>query len=473
MSEIGSIVSALGGGSGVDMVKLASDLAAAQFALRNERLTEQGEKLDRQISAASSIKNMLSMLASALGDRVRTGDLSSQPSVANGTVAAASSPVGTTGSGTYSLEVITLAKSQTLASPAFAAGSTVVGAGTLTLRFGTATGASFSEDAGHAPVNITIASGATLSDIASAINAKNAGVTAYVAQTSLGAQLVMKGAEGGQNGFIVEASETVGEEGLAALAWNPAAGGDPARLLAQSGDASFKLDGLAMTSASNTTGTVAPGLSLKLTGTNGGSPTQISFGSPAAAISTAMQDLVSALNEVAGELRAATDPLTGDLSRDPGARTLQRSLSRLAGEIVMPSAPEGTPRTLSDLGLAIERDGTFRLDSQRLQATLARDPNGAAAMFTVGLFGVYATVDKISRAASTTGDPGALAGSIKRYQSQSTDVREALAKLADQQETLRANMVARFAKADTRISASKSTLSFLQSQIDAWNAGKD
>ena len=473
MSEIGSIVSALGGGSGVDMVKLANDLAAAQFALRNDRLTEQSEKLDRQVSAASSIKNMLSMLASALGDRVRTGDLSSQPSVANGTVAAASSPVGTTGSGTYSLEIFTLAKSQTLASPAFAAGSTVVGAGTLTLRFGTATGASFSEDAGHAPVNITIASGATLSDIASAINAKNAGVTAYVAQTSLGAQLVMKGAEGGQNGFIVEASETVGEEGLAALAWNPAAGGDPARLLAQSGDASFKLDGLAMTSASNTTGTVAPGLSLKLTGTNGGSPTQISFASPTPAISTAMQDLVSALNEVAGELRAATDPLTGDLSRDPGARTLQRSLSRLAGEIVMPGAPEGTPRTLSDLGLAIERDGTFRLDSNRLQATLARDPNGAAAMFTAGLFGVYATVDKISRAASTTGDPGALGGSIKRYQSQSTDVREALAKLADQQETLRANMVARFAKADTRISASKSTLSFLQSQIDAWNAGRD
>jgi len=473
MSEIGSIVSALGGGSGVDMVKLANDLAAAQFALRNDRLTEQSEKLDRQVSAASSIKNMLSMLASALGDRVRTGDLSSQPSVANGTVAAASSPVGTTGSGTYSLEIFTLAKSQTLASPAFAAGSTVVGAGTLTLRFGTATGASFSEDAGHAPVNITIASGATLSDIASAINAKNAGVTAYVAQTSLGAQLVMKGAEGGQNGFILEASETVGEEGLAALAWNPAAGGDPARLLAQSGDASFKLDGLAMTSASNTTGTVAPGLSLKLTGTNGGSPTQISFASPTPAINTAMQDLVSALNEVAGELRAATDPLTGDLSRDPGARTLQRSLSRLAGEIVMPGAPEGTPRTLSDLGLAIERDGTFRLDSKRLQATLARDPNGAAAMFTAGLFGVYATVDKISRAASTTGDPGALGGSIKRYQSQSTDVREALAKLADQQETLRANMVARFAKADTRISASKSTLSFLQSQIDAWNAGRD
>mgnify|MGYP006191279829 CR=1 FL=1 len=45
-----------------------------------------------------------------------------------------------------------------------------------------------------------------------------------------------------------------------------------------------------------------------------------------------------------------------------------------------------------------------------------------------------------------------------------------LSKLAEQQETLRASMVARFAQADSRVAASKSTLSFLQSQIDVWNA---
>jgi flagellar capping protein FliD len=166
-----------------------------------------------------------------------------------------------------------------------------------------------------------------------------------------------------------------------------------------------------------------------------------------------MADLVNALNEVAGELRTATDPLTGDLARDSGARALQRSLSSLAGEIVMPSAGDGTPRTLADLGLATERNGTFRLDSKRLQATLARDPAGAAAMFTAGLFGVYATFDKLSRSATTTGNPGSLGGSIKRYQTQSTSVHEALSKLTAQQETLRANLVSRFSKADTRISA--------------------
>jgi flagellar hook-associated protein 2 len=473
MSEMSSIIAGLGAGSGIDMVKLASDLADAQFALRNDRLAAKTEELEQQISAASSLKNTLSMLASALGDRVRAGDLAVKPQIGNSAVATASSPMGTTGSGSYSLEVLSLARGQTLASPAVADPAAVVGAGSLTFRFGTTDGAGFTADTEQTAVTVDIASGSTLSDIANAINAKNAGISAYVAQTPQGAQLVLKGAEGAKSGFIVEAAETAGEEGLAALAWNPAAGGDPGRLLAASADARFKLDGIAMTSASNDVGAVAPGLALKLTGTNAGASTTIGFPSPVGTISSAMQDIVNAFNEVVSELNVATDPMTGDLARDPGARALKRTLSELSGIEIMPNAPEGAPRTLADLGLAIQRDGTFRLDTARLDATLARDPGGVAAMFTTGLYGIYATVDRISRQASRTGDPGSLAGSIARYQSQSTDVSEETAKLADQQERLRANMVARFAKADTRIAASQSTLSFLQSQIDAWNAGKD
>jgi flagellar hook-associated protein 2 len=472
-TSIGSIVTALGGGSGIDMSKLATDLAEAQFALRNDRLTAQSEQLEKQISSASTLKNMISQLSSALGDRVRTGDLSSQPSVANSSVASASSPSGTVGSGAYSLEVLSLAKAQTLTGPAYAASTATVGAGTLTLRFGATTSSSFTADASRNPVSIEIKPGMTLADVASAINAKGAGVKAYVAQTTDGAQLVLKGADGAKNGFIVEATETAGQEGLAALAWNPTSGGAANRLTSPSSDASFKLDGLLMTSASNDTGMVAPGLSLKLTGTNAGAPTQITFGSPTSAIAGAMSDLVSALNEITGALRDATNPAGGDLTRDPGARALLRQFSKLATSVVMPNAATDAPRTLSDLGLSIQRDGTFRLDSATLQRTLDRDPGGAASMFTAGLYGVYATFDKLARTATSSSDPGSLGGSIVRYQSKSSDVSKATAKLVEQQETLRASLVSRFAKADSRIGASKSTLSFLQSQIDAWNASRD
>lgn len=473
MSEASSIVAALGGGSGVDMTKLASDLANAQFALRNERLAEKTDVLERQISAASSLKNSLSLLAGALGERVRSGDLSVLPRIANPAVAIATSPLGTAGKGSYSLEVLSLARGQTLAGPPMADAMAVVGAGSLTFRFGAAEAAGFTEDPAKAAITVEIASGSTLADVARAINGKNAGLSAYVAQTAQGAQLVIKGGEGIQNGFVVEAAETAGEEGLAALAWNPSAGGDPARLLAASADAQFKLDGLAMSSTSNDVGAVAPGLALRLTGTNPQGPTTIEFSSPVNTISTAMQDLVGALNEIVGELNAATAPLTGDLARDPGARALKRTFSGLGGMEVMPNAPAGAPRTMSDLGLAIGRDGSFRLDMARLQTTLDRDPSGVAAMFTSGLHGVYAAIDRISRSAASTGDPGSLAGSIARFQSQSSQVSEDAAKLLEQQERLRTNMVARFAQADVRIGRSQSTLSFLQSQIDAWNGAKD
>lgn len=473
MSSASSIISTLGAGSGVDWATLAADLSTAQFALRSERLTEKSEVLERQISSASYLKNMLSTFSTSLGDRVRTGDLASAPSVTNGAVATASSPVGTIGKGSYSLEVTALAKRQTLTAPAYTAATDPVGSGTLTLRFGTTSTTGFAENATRPAIAITIASGATLADVAGAINGANSGVTAYVAQTTNGAQLVLKGAEGANSGFILEATETVGEEGLANLAWDPRAAGDPARLLAQSGDAAFLLDGLPMTSASNTTGQIAPGLQLVMTGTNTGNPTTINFSQPTANITSAMTDIVAALNEIMTELNTATDPKGGDLSRDPGARALKRAFTQLGGTVVMPNADADAPRTMSDLGLVIQRDGTFTLDTTRLHATLERDPAGVAAMFTTGLYGVYSTIDKLARNAGRTGDPGTLGGSITRYQTQSTKVAEDVAELLEKQETLRAQMVARFARTDSRVGESKSTLSFLQGQIDAWNSSND
>ena len=451
------------------MTALAANLATAQFARRTDLLTAKSDTLDKQISAASDLKSTILSLATSLGDRVRTGDLSPKPQVANAAVATASLSGETRPSGVFSLEVTSLATNQTLASPAFAAATSTIGSGTLTLRFGTVAGTSFTEDTTHAAVAVTIPSGATLTDAANAINAAGAGVTAYVANTAEGAKLVLKGQEGAVNGFVVEAAETVGEEGLAQLAWAPATGASE-QLLASAGDAAFKLDGLAMTAKSNSVTDAIPGLNLVLTGTNAGVPTRITFADTSTAISTTMQDLTTALNEVAAQLVAATNPQTGDLARDSGALALKRAMSQLGTTVIMPSAPEGTPRTLGDLGLTIQRDGTFALDSKRLAATLKADPQGAAAMFTNGLYGIYATIDALARKSNSASDPGTLAGSISRYTSQKTKITADQAKLTEQQDALRTRLTQRFATADSHIGVSKSTLSFLQNQIAFWTA---
>jgi len=285
VSSASSIASSLGIGSGVDMTGIANQLAEAQFAPRTQRLTERSEKLQQQISLAGSIRSALSQFASALGVRVRTGDLAPQPSITNGAVANVSSPVGSVGGGTYSLEVTQLATNQALASDTFTSASSLVGSGTLTIRFGATSQAAFTANGARPDVAVAVPSGATLSDIASAINAKRAGVNAYVAQTVNGAQLVVKGPEGQDNGFVIDAAEDPADPGLSAFAWTP--GSDPARLLAQSHNAEYKLDGLSRSSASNTVANAAPGLALKLTATNIATPATISFSKPSAAISSA------------------------------------------------------------------------------------------------------------------------------------------------------------------------------------------
>jgi flagellar hook-associated protein 2 len=470
-----SLVTALGAGSGVDMAALAENLAKAQFAPKLDRLTAKSDTLTAQISSASNIKSMLLAFTTSLGSAVRTGSLSPQPQIANATVATGSLTGTRTPTGSYSLEVTTLAKGQTLASAPYAAATDTVGAGTLTFRFGTVAGATLDVDQAHAQVDITVAAGATLNDVANAINAKKSGITAYVAQTSAGAQLVFKGPEGAANGFQIEAKDApkdpeVPEDptspSLSKLAWTPAS--TTGQLAATAGNASFSIDGIARTSNSNTVSEAIPGVTLKLTGSNPGAPTNVSFTDTSAALSSTMTDLTSALNEVVGALNTATDPNTGDLRSDSGARALKSAFSRLAGTTVMPNAT-GAAKTLADLGLSTQRDGTFVLDANRLKATLARDPEGVAAMFTTGLHGIYATMDKLNRSASTASDPGSLGGSISRFTKQLSQVKKDQTSVAAKQETLRANMTARYAASDSRISASKSTLSFLQNQIAAWN----
>lgn len=465
-SATANLVSTLGAGSGINMSQLAEQLAAAQYAARLDQITAKSDKITSQISSASTLRSMISSLASSLGDRVRTGDLAATPQIANTSIAQVSKGAAT-GRGTTTLEVTALAKAQTLVSPALVSETTPVGAGTLTLRFGTVSGSTFTADASRAQVDITVSSTATLGDVASAINAKGAGVTAYVAAGASGPQLVLKGEDGAANGFVLEATEDPLNPGLSALAWDPAT--NLSRLKTPATDAAFLLDGVARTSKTNTVTDVAPGLSLKLTGTNPGAPTTISYSDPGAAITSAMQDLTSALNEMVSELNKDTDPTSGVLNNDPGARTLRRQLTTLASAQVMPANTTGAPTTLAELGLKTNRDGSFSLDTDRLAATIKRDPIGTGAMFTNGLYGVYATFDKLARTVGSTSDASSLGGSIARLTKLQTTLGTQKSTIETKQEDLRQRLVTRFAKLDTNITGSKSTLSFLQAQIDAWN----
>lgn len=100
-----SILTALGGGSGIDFIKLADDLSNASFAFQRTSLQSRNETLQTRISSASLLRNTLTQLASALGDRIRSGDLAPQANVGNSAVADISTTSGVVPKGSYSLEV--------------------------------------------------------------------------------------------------------------------------------------------------------------------------------------------------------------------------------------------------------------------------------------------------------------------------------------------------------------------------------
>ena len=129
------------------MVQLARDLAEARYAAQIARLESQSDALEARVSAASQLRGQFSQLAAALGDRIRTGDLAPQPSIGNAAVATVSVAPGANPRGTYSLEVTQLARGQMLALAGPASAADPVGEGTLTIRFGQVTGASFTADA--------------------------------------------------------------------------------------------------------------------------------------------------------------------------------------------------------------------------------------------------------------------------------------------------------------------------------------
>jgi len=475
-SSIGSqLLTSLGVGTGVDMTAMAGNIATAQYATQTDAVNTRLSNVALQISQASQLKSDLLTLSSSLSSLVDSGNLLPSPSVTNSTVASATLPSGSTGaSGTYSLEVTTLAKPQVLSSSTISAGNATMKAGTLTFDFGTISGTSFSADTSHASKTITIADGATLAQVATAINSAKIGVTAYVATNASGSQLVFKGSEGAANGFTVTANDTstassTGATSLTTLAYDPSVTSTTITRQQPAGDAAYKLDGISRTSTSNTIDSAAPGLSLKLTGTNVGNPTTITYSDPSSNITTTMTNLVSALNSIMTELNSDMSAATGNLYNDSGAKAVSRAFSQLAGTTIMKNAATGEPKTLSDLGVSTNKDGSFALDTTKLAKALSDNPSGVAAMFTKGVNGIYSTVYKMTAALTTSTDTGSLAGSITRYTNLQTTLTTQKTKLSDQQTALRTRLITQYAAANSAVATSNSTLTYLKNQIAAWN----
>ena len=471
-----SITKTLGGGSGIDTTALVQSLVDAQFENRNAALKKREETLTAQISAATTHKSNITTFATALSTLSRSGNLATQPTSSNTGILNVSRLAGANLSAlSAQVEVRQLASAQAASAAPLADKAAAVGRGTLTLTFGTATvvnGAMTGFTAGSGtPVDITIGeSNSSLEGIAAAINAANAGVTASILTDAAGSRLVVKGGTGEARAFTLTATETAGHEGLAALDIGVGASGTT--IGSAAADAIVAIDGVALRRESNSISDLVPGVKLDLASAQPGTVVNIGKTLPTSSLMQAVQDFVETYNEVYTALRTDLDPVTGALRQDIAAKNLKRQLQQLTLN-PLASGTADVPTTLAQIGVKTNRDGTLALDSAVLTKALVNHPGQVEKMFaqpTGGSTtnnGLSAVLDAISTAAAST--TRGLGASEINYTKAKIDVVDDKTDAVRKSEALRTRMTRQFASMDARVAAYKSTQTFLENQIDAWN----
>jgi flagellar hook-associated protein 2 len=454
-----SLLTSLNAGSGVDTNALVTGLVEAQFAAKNAAITAKSEKLTAQISGVSTLRSTITDFTAALENLAKTGTLASQPVSSAPGVLSASAISGAKLSGlTASIRVDRLATAQTAVSTApVTSKDAAIGTGTFTLQLGTATynpdGSMASLAAGSTAavaIDITSANN-SLSGIAAAINAKKAGVTASVVTDADGsAYLSLKGATGTAQAFTLQATDDP-DGTLAAFNVGP----DSAMAItSQAGNAKLVVDGVAVERASNSISDLIDGVKLDLTSVST-TPVSLSSTTPTAALSAAVDDFVATYNEVMAVIKEQTDPITGVLRADSGAQNLLRAMKALTQKTLLPNAAPGTPKTLA--------------------AALKDNPASIEAMFAIsaggtGLVGAL-TSAKLSATSGLYGIGASSTGrtDVTRYGEEQSELDEQKDKIADQSANMSKRLTQQFASMNAKVAAYKSTQTFLENQIKAWN----
>lgn len=383
-----SITSALGGGSGIDTKALVTDLVAAQFDTKAKALTAREEKLTAQISSLGQLKSGLNGFATALSSLISGGTLSTQPVSGDTSLFTARAATGASiGTLSREIEVRRLAAGQSLSSAAIAGGPTAAtGTGALVIRFGTPAIASdgtvtgFTDKAGAAPVRIEVGPGQnSLVGLAAAINASGSGLSASVVGDGQSARLSVRGPTGAVNGFTITAEE--GDvPGLSRFDYRPGAQSMTSGRAAS--DAVVALDGIEQTRPTNSITDLVEGVVIDLVKAEAGRTVSLSSSRPTAAIGTAVSDFVAAFNELRTIIRTETDPVTGALGGDSAARALSRQLGGLTSTPLVSGVAADAPKTLAEIGVSTNRDGSLAVDSAKLNAAIAKWPDVVEAMFS-------------------------------------------------------------------------------------------
>jgi flagellar hook-associated protein 2 len=348
--DLSSILQAATGASSSGINVTAAVNAAVTAARAPETAWQNQEStLQSQANALSQLQTDTTNLDNDMQAlNSLTGPLSARTATSSDSSIVSASAAAGTAAGNHTVSVTSLASTASWASGTVASATTALAAGSFTIT-------------GATGVTTTISTGtgtSTLTDVATTINGDNLGVTASVVTDATGSRLaIVSNTSGAANNFTVTA-------GAGGLGFTQAVTG---------ANASLTVDGIAITSASNTVTGSLPGVTLNLLNASPGTNVSLAIAPDTTQASTAVNQFVTDYNKAITDLNAQytfNGSSQGVLATDSAVRSLQSTLEGAVSYTFKPASGTTTVSNLTSIGISVNNDGTLTTDNAALSSAL-------------------------------------------------------------------------------------------------------
>jgi flagellar hook-associated protein 2 len=279
----------------------------------------------------------------------------------------------------------------------------------------------------NAPVTITVDStNDTLNELAASINNQGLGVTASVVNDANGARLAIVSNQTGAPGNLTVSNNTTG------LTFTQAVAGT---------NASLTVDGIPISSTTDTVAGVIPGVTLNLISAAQSSPVTLTVGTDTTAASNAINSFVSAYNQAINDINAqfavnsdgsGVQPLEADGS-------LQDAQAQLLSAVAYSVSGNNGAVNLASLGINVNDDGTLSVDSGTLQSALENNYAAVQNFFQNTTTGFAQNLDNVLNGLNQAGTGSLtldLAGINQTQQDLTDQINDLNSSIAQQQQTL-------------------------------------
>jgi flagellar hook-associated protein 2 len=389
LSQINSAFS--GKTTGINVSTIVKELMQVQDAPVTQLQSEQ-TTISSQVSALTTLSGQLTALQSAVNNLTDlTGAMSQMSTGSSDSSIAVASATSSATAGTHTVVVSKLATTSSSYSGYIPSG-TSLGGTQLVVNYGSDPNNPIKTDTINIP-----SSDNTLQQAAGYINSGGYGVNASVVTDSIGSRLVLvsntSGAAGNLN--VTDSATT----------FTSAAGVD----------AQLTVDGVPVDSGSNTVTGAIPGVTLSLGAADPNTSVLISVEPDTTLATTAIQNFVTAYNDVIGSINGQytldSSGNEGVLGGDSMLRTLQSQLF----DLVSSKNSAGQFINLQSMGIEMQNDGTLQINSTNLSKALASNYSDVQSFFQgVSGWGQSASTEMLQMTDPTLGPVAADINGLQR-----------------------------------------------------------